>query len=64
VDVVKLIHYQKWTDRTVNYHAHGFIQEVNSHYIDFKIFGFWWKKAITWDEHINYFPNDWDEKPY
>ena len=61
---MKLIRYQKWTDRKVNYHAHGFIQEINTHYISIRIFGFWWKKAITWDEFINYFPNDWNEKPY
>ena len=61
---MKIIHYDKWTNRKVNYHDHGFIQEINSHYINIIIFGFLWKKAITWDEHINYFPNDWNEKPY
>ena len=51
---MKLIEFDKWTDKKVNVHAHGFTQTINEHYINIFLFGFRWK-AICWTEYINHF---------
>ncbi|MFQ3209154.1 MAG: hypothetical protein ACI9HU_000638 [Colwellia sp.] len=43
---MKLLQYQKWTKRQVNYHSHGFIQEINSHYISIKVLWFGGEKRL------------------
>ena len=55
---MKIIKFNKWTRRRTNNHTPGFTQIINEHYINIYLFGFWWKKAVTWTEYIDEFHDD------
>lgn len=54
---MSIIKFDKWTKREINIQTEGYRQIINEHYINICLFGFWWKKAVSWDEYIDEFIN-------
>ena len=52
-----VIKFDKWTDKKINVHPHGFTQTINKHYVNLIIFNIHWK-ILEWTEYVNYFHED------